>query len=155
MQTKTILVVNDEDRVKESLREVLSDEGYRVLDTADGTRALELIRQEKPSLVLLDIWMPHIDGIGLLKEIKSQEPQTNVVMVSGHGNIHTAVTATKFGAFDFIEKPVSLEGLLLTVRRALGELSVGKPKKSSSQLNNRAKGRTRSGASVRRGNARH
>ncbi len=92
MQAKTILVVDDEDGVRESLREVLSDEGYRVLDTADGTRALELIRQEKPSLVLLDIWMPHIDGIGLLKEIKSQEPQTNVVMVSGHGNIHTAVT---------------------------------------------------------------
>ena len=71
MQAKTILVVDDEDGVRESLREVLSDEGYRVLDTADGTRALELIRQEKPSLVLLDIWMLHIDGIGLLKEIKS------------------------------------------------------------------------------------
>jgi len=71
VQAKTILVVDDEDGVRESLREVLSDEGYRVLDTADGTRALELIRQEKPSLVLLDIWMLHIDGIGLLKEIKS------------------------------------------------------------------------------------
>jgi two-component system nitrogen regulation response regulator NtrX len=63
--------------------------------------------------------MPQVDGIGLLKEIKSQEPDINVVMVSGHGNIHTAVTATKFGAFDFIEKPVSLDGLLLTVQRAL------------------------------------
>src|SRR2546428_5247959 len=98
--------------------------------------------------------MPKVDGIELLKEIKKQAPELNVVMVSGHGNIHTAVTATKFGAFDFIEKPVSLEGLLLTVRRALGELSVGKTKKSNSQLNNRAKGRTRGGASVRRGNAR-
>ena len=67
--------------------------------------------------------MPQVDGIGLLKEIKSQEPEINVVMVSGHGNIHTAVTATKFGAFDFLEKPVSLEGLLLTVQRALGESS--------------------------------
>src|SRR5207249_184952 len=90
VQAKTILVVDDEDGVRESLREVLSDEGYRVLDTADGTRALELIRQEKPSLVLLDIWMPHIDGIGLLKEIKSQEPQTNVVMVSGQG-LHSGI----------------------------------------------------------------
>ena len=119
---KTILVVDDEDGVRESVREVLNDEGYRVVDTADGTRVLDIIKSERPDLVLLDIWMPQIDGIGLLKEIKIQEPDINVVMVSGHGNIHTAVTATKFGAFDFIEKPVSLDGLLLTVQRALGEL---------------------------------
>lgn len=119
---KTILIVDDEDGVRESVREVLIDEGYRVVDTADGTRVLEMIKQERPELVLLDIWMPQVDGIGLLKEIKSEEPEINVVMVSGHGNIHTAVTATKFGAFDFIEKPVSLDGLLLTVQRALGEM---------------------------------
>jgi UDP-3-O-acyl N-acetylglucosamine deacetylase len=119
---KTILVVDDEDGVRESVREVLTDEGYRVVDTADGTRVLKMIKEEKPELVLLDIWMPQVDGIGLLKEIKSQEPKINVVMVSGHGNIHTAVTATKFGAFDFIEKPVTLDGLLLTVQRALGEM---------------------------------
>ena len=121
---KTILVVDDEDDVRESVREVLSDEGYRVVDTADGARVLDMIRDERPELVLLDIWMPQVDGIGLLKEIKNQEPEINVVMVSGHGNIHTAVTATKYGAFDFIEKPVSLEGLLMTVQRALGELPV-------------------------------
>jgi len=120
---KTILVVDDEDDVRESVREVLRDEGYRVIDTGDGTQVLDLIRQERPELVLLDIWMPQVDGIGLLKEIKTQEPDLNVVMVSGHGNIHTAVTATKFGAFDFLEKPVSLDGLLLTVQRALGESS--------------------------------
>ena len=119
---KTILVVDDEDGVRDSVREVLNDEGYRVVDTADGTQVLDIIKSERPDLVLLDIWMPQIDGIGLLKEIKIQEPDINVVMVSGHGNIHTAVTATKFGAFDFIEKPVSLDGLLLTVQRALGEL---------------------------------
>ena len=118
---KTILVVDDEDGVRESVREVLTDEGYRVLDTADCSRVLEMIKAERPELVLLDIWMPQVDGIGLLKEIKSQEPDLNVVMVSGHGNIHTAVTATKFGAFDFLEKPVSLDGLLSTVQRALGE----------------------------------
>jgi UDP-3-O-[3-hydroxymyristoyl] N-acetylglucosamine deacetylase len=121
---KTILVVDDEDKVRESVKEVLTDEGYRVLDTADATCVLEMIEAEQPGLVLLDIWMPKIDGIGLLKEIKSKKPSTNVVMISGHGNIHTAVTATKFGAFDFIEKPVSLDGLLHTVQRALGELPV-------------------------------
>jgi UDP-3-O-[3-hydroxymyristoyl] N-acetylglucosamine deacetylase len=119
---KTILVVDDEDNVREAVKEVLHDEGYRVVDTADGTRVLDLIDKEKPGLILLDIWMPQIDGIGLLREIKHRKPATNVVMISGHGNIHTAVTATKFGAFDFIEKPLSLDGLLLTVQRALGEL---------------------------------
>ncbi|HEX7232294.1 MAG TPA: UDP-3-O-acyl-N-acetylglucosamine deacetylase, partial [Candidatus Binatia bacterium] len=121
---KTILVVDDEDGVRESVREALSDEGYRVVDTADGTEVMRIIDEHRPELVLLDIWMPQMDGIGLLKEIKSQRPDINVVMVSGHGNIHTAVTATKFGAFDFIEKPVSLDGLLSTVQRALGELPV-------------------------------
>jgi UDP-3-O-[3-hydroxymyristoyl] N-acetylglucosamine deacetylase len=129
---KTILVVDDEDGVRESVREVLTDEGYRVVDTADCTRVLKMIKDEKPELVLLDIWMPQVDGIGLLKEIKSQEPDIHVVMVSGHGNIHTAVTATKFGAFDFIEKPVTLDGLLSTVQRALGEMpSVTAQKKST------------------------
>ena len=128
---KTILIVDDEDGVRESVREVLIDEGYRVVDTADGTLVLKMIKDEKPELVLLDIWMPQVDGIGLLKEIKSQEPEINVVMVSGHGNIHTAVTATKFGAFDFIEKPVTLDGLLLTVQRALGEMpGIGHEKKN-------------------------
>ena len=118
---KTILIVDDEDDVRESVREVLSDEGYRVVDTGDGTTVLRMIDEEKPGLVLLDIWMPQTDGIGLLKEIKNKEPDINVVMISGHGNIHTAVTATKAGAFDFLEKPLSLDGLLLTVRRAFGE----------------------------------
>jgi UDP-3-O-[3-hydroxymyristoyl] N-acetylglucosamine deacetylase len=141
---KTILVVDDEDGVRESVREVLSDEGYRVVDTADGTRVLEIIKTERPELVLLDIWMPQVDGIGLLKEIKSHEPEINVVMVSGHGNIHTAVTATKFGAFDFIEKPVSLDGLLLTVQRALGELPVaGVQKKSGTRKSRAAKSPTK------------
>jgi UDP-3-O-acyl N-acetylglucosamine deacetylase len=128
---QTILVVDDEERVRESVREVLSDEGYRVVDTADVTRVLDIIEQEKPGLVLLDIWMPQADGIGLLKEIKSREPELNVIMISGHGNIHTAVTATKFGAFDFLEKPLSLEGLLLTVRRAFGDVPMGSDLTSS------------------------
>ena len=136
---KTILIVDDEDDVRESVREVLSDEGYHVVDTADSTRVHELIEREKPGLVLLDIWMPQIDGIELLKEIKSQEPEINVVMISGHGNIHTAVTATKFGAFDFIEKPLSLDGLLLTVQRALKEMPAAKARRE------RAKNRRQGG----------
>ena len=123
IEEKTILVVDDEEGVRESVREILTDEGYRVIEASDGSKVLGLIHENHPDLVLLDIWMPELDGIGLLKEIKQREPVVPVIMVSGHGNIHTAVTATKIGAFDFIEKPLSLEGLLTTVRRALGESS--------------------------------
>src|SRR5919108_1663598 len=73
-EQRTILIVDDEDGVRESVREVLSDEGYRVVDTPDGTRVLDLIEEEKPRLILLDIWMPQIDGIGLLKDIKAKKP---------------------------------------------------------------------------------
>ena len=144
----TILVVDDEDGVRESVREVLSDEGYRVLGTADGVGLIEVINREKPALVLLDIWMPEIDGIELLKEIKKSEPNVKVVMISGHGNIHTAVTATKYGAFDFIEKPLSLDGLLLTVRRALDELPVPENKKLNGRRARRGRERKRPGVRI-------
>jgi UDP-3-O-[3-hydroxymyristoyl] N-acetylglucosamine deacetylase len=146
---KTILIVDDDDKVRESVREVLADEGYRVVDTADGTRVLELIEQENPRLVLLDIWMPQIDGIDLLKQIKSKEAAINVVMISGHGNIHTAVTATKFGAFDFIEKPLSLDALLLTVQRALGDYSQGRSKEINGNGGRKSKTGKRSLAAIK------
>jgi UDP-3-O-[3-hydroxymyristoyl] N-acetylglucosamine deacetylase len=151
---KTILIVDDEDKVRESVREVLGDEGYRVVDTADGTRVLELIEREKPDLVLLDIWMPQIDGIGLLKQIKNQQPATNVVMISGHGNIHTAVTATKAGAFDFLEKPLSLDALLLTAQRALGHYSPERSRELHGNGFRKAKTGKRSPTVVRHENSR-
>jgi UDP-3-O-acyl N-acetylglucosamine deacetylase len=123
---KTILVVDDEERIRESVREVLTDEGYRVIGAQGGTMAMDLIRKVRPPLVLLDIWMPDVDGIGLLKEIKEQAPEIHVIMISGHGNINTAVTATKLGAFDFIEKPLSLDVLLETVQRAFGKRPVAR-----------------------------
>jgi UDP-3-O-[3-hydroxymyristoyl] N-acetylglucosamine deacetylase len=150
---KVIMIVDDEDKVRESVREVLADEGYRVVDTADGNCVLELIDQEKPGLVLLDIWMPQIDGIDLLKQIKSREPGINVVMISGHGNIHTAVTATKFGAFDFIEKPLSLDALLLTVQRALGDHSPGRPSEADANGDRTSKKGKRSPAAARGGSS--
>jgi len=146
----TILVVDDEDGVRESVREILSDEGYRVIEASDGTQVLDLIRREHPQLVLLDIWMPQVDGIGLLKEIREQEPEVHVIMISGHGNIHTAVTATKLGAFDFIEKPLSLEGLLLAVRRALGESATAKGREEVLREQRTGKGRPHSRASTSR-----
>lgn len=118
---RTVLVVDDEDIIRETVREILADEGYRVIAATEGSEVLQLVTQEAPDVILLDIWMPEMDGIALLKQIKSAHPDARVIMISGHGSIHTAVIATKLGAFDFIEKPLSLDGLLATIKRACGD----------------------------------
>jgi UDP-3-O-acyl N-acetylglucosamine deacetylase len=115
----TVLIVDDEAEIRSSVRGVLSDEGLRVLEAEDGRRALDLLRVERPELVLLDVWMPEIDGIELLRYLQDEPNPPQVIMISGHGNIETAVKATKLGAFDFIEKPFSIDGLLEVVNRAL------------------------------------
>ncbi|MGH3639634.1 MAG: UDP-3-O-acyl-N-acetylglucosamine deacetylase [Mycobacterium sp.] len=115
----TVLVVDDEGDIRSSLRGVLADEGLRVLVAEDGGRALTLVRSERPELVLLDVWMPEVDGIELLRRLQEEPDRPQVIMISGHGNIETAVQATKLGAFDFIEKPFSIDALLHVVNRAL------------------------------------
>jgi len=117
----TILVVDDEDGIRSSLKGILSDEGFAVFDSGDSSSALTLIDQLRPRLVLLDVWMPEVDGIELLRKIKQSSPQTDVIMISGHGNIQSAVTAIKLGAADFIEKPFSVEHLLNTIARVLAD----------------------------------
>ena len=115
----TVLVVDDETSILESLDGILSDEGFEVITAEGGADALEKIQEVIPDLVLLDIWMPGMDGIETLEKIKEGYPHLQVVMMSGHGNIETAVKSTKVGAYDFIEKPLSLEKLLLSVNNAL------------------------------------
>jgi two-component system nitrogen regulation response regulator NtrX len=110
---KTILIVDDEESICQSLGAVLNDEGYDVLTAGSGEEALKIIKEDLPFLVFLDIWLPGIDGIETLKIIKSENPEIRVVMISGHGTIETAVKTTKMGAFDFIEKPLSLEKVIL------------------------------------------
>src|SRR5262249_24964522 len=121
----TILVVDDEVKIRTTLRGVLSDEGFRVLDTDEGTRVPELVATQRPHLVILDIWMPQVNGIELLERLKTQEPELPVIVISGHGTIETAVRATKLGATDFIEKPFSLDALLRSVYRAMGKEPLG------------------------------
>ncbi|NNE63572.1 MAG: sigma-54-dependent Fis family transcriptional regulator [Gammaproteobacteria bacterium] len=118
-----ILVVDDEPDIRFLLKDILEDEGYRV-DVAEHARAANQIRSvSKPDLVLLDIWMPEVDGVTLLKEWKTNEEDTcPVVMMSGHGTVETAVEATRYGAFDFIEKPLSMAKLLSTVKSALNSV---------------------------------
>ena len=116
---KKILIVDDEERVVQSIEGVLEDEGFRVTLAANGEEAIELFQKEEPDVTLLDIWMPGMDGIEVLKRIKGISPECLVIMISGHATISTAMAAVKFGAFDFIEKPLSLDLLLMTIHRAL------------------------------------
>jgi len=111
--------VDDEESIRQTLGGILADEGYEVLTAGSGEDALKIIEEELPNLVLLDIWLPGMDGIEVLKVIRSNYPQIRVVMISGHGTIETAVKATKLGAFDFIEKPLSLENVILVANHAL------------------------------------
>jgi UDP-3-O-[3-hydroxymyristoyl] N-acetylglucosamine deacetylase len=122
---ETVLVVDDEERIRSSLRGILSDEGFRVVDTADAPGVMDLIQREAPALVLLDVWMPDVDGIELLRRIKSERPAVPVIMISGHANIQSAVAATRLGAADFIQKPFSVSGLLVSIARALDGRSAG------------------------------
>jgi two-component system nitrogen regulation response regulator NtrX len=115
----SILIVDDEPYILQSLGGLLSDEGYEVLTASNGYEALKIIDAQSPDLVVLDIWMPGIDGIETLREIKKNHPFLPVVIITGHGNIETAVTAIKLGAFDMIEKPLSIEKVIVTINNAL------------------------------------
>jgi two-component system, NtrC family, nitrogen regulation response regulator NtrX len=119
MAGEHILIVDDERAIQAALKGVLEDEGYRVSAVGSATEALARLADETPDLIFLDIWMPGMDGLETLAEIKHRRPESAVVMISGHGTIETAVKATKLGAYDFIEKPLSLEKTLLAAVRAL------------------------------------
>jgi two-component system nitrogen regulation response regulator NtrX len=132
MSSARILVVDDEADIRSLLKEILSEEGYEVDVAANAVQARASRARQTPDLVLLDIWMPDVDGITLLREWSTTS--TNgcpVVMMSGHGTVETAVEATRLGAFDFVEKPLSLAKLLRTVERALDS---GKRKRQSGKL---------------------
>ncbi len=116
---KSILIVDDEESIRESLQGILQDEGFRTISAENGEQGISLLRDEIPDMILLDIWMPGMDGIETLRKIREVSPEQLVIMMSGHGTIETAVKATKLGAYDFIEKPLSLEKLLLSVQNAL------------------------------------
>ena len=116
---RTVLIVDDEESIILSLDGILTDEGFEVFSAKSGQIALERIDEVTPDLILLDIWMPGMDGIETLIKIKETYPHLQVVMMSGHGTIETAVKATKLGAYDFIEKPLSLEKVLLSINNAL------------------------------------
>jgi two-component system, NtrC family, nitrogen regulation response regulator NtrX len=116
---RTILVVDDEESIIRSLEGILTDEGFEVISATSGLSALGKMDEALPDLILLDVWMPEMDGIETLVKVKEAHPQVPVVIMSGHGTIETAVKATRLGAYDFIEKPLSLEKVLLCINNAV------------------------------------
>jgi two-component system nitrogen regulation response regulator NtrX len=124
MSKPLLLIVDDEEGIRESLSDIFDDEGYRTLTAETGEGALEILKSERPDLVLLDIWLPGIDGIETLKLMREAAENVTVIMISGHGNIDLAVKATKMGAYDFLEKPLSLERVVLASKNALEKKSL-------------------------------
>ncbi len=119
MADERILIVDDEAGVRSSLRSVLLDEGYEVELAESGEQCLEVYERNPCDAILLDVWLPKMDGLETLRELQQRGMDATVIMMSGHGNIETAVRATKLGAFDFVEKPLSLEKTVLVLRNAL------------------------------------
>jgi two-component system, NtrC family, nitrogen regulation response regulator NtrX len=115
----SILIIDDEPGIRTVLRDVLQDEGYTVRTAEDGMDGLSQMSTHPVDLVFLDVWLPNMGGIDVLKRIRSEHPDVEVVMISGHANISLAVQAVKFGAFDFLEKPLSLDKTITTARNAL------------------------------------
>jgi UDP-3-O-acyl N-acetylglucosamine deacetylase len=116
-----VLVVDDEASIRRSLEGVLKDEGFSVVLAEDGESAIRILMNTRPALVLLDIWMPGMDGLETLRKIKEIHQDLPVVMISGHATISTAVAATRLGAMDFLEKPLDLSGTIQLVRRVLNQ----------------------------------
>lgn len=124
MSQSLVMVVDDEPDIRDLVKEILEDEGYAVVVAEDVANAREAVEERVPDLVLLDIWMPEQDGVSLLKEWRDAgQLKFPVVMISGHGTVETAVEATRLGAVDFIEKPLSLARLLLTVEKAINSFT--------------------------------
>src|SRR5256885_10427177 len=115
----TILIVDDEPGVRTALTGVLMDEGYVVEAVASGEACLDRLTRGPVDLILLDVWLPGIDGLTTLARLRERQVDSQVVLISGHGNIESAVRAIKLGAFDFIEKPLSLEKTVLVVTNPL------------------------------------
>ncbi|MDA8272198.1 MAG: sigma-54-dependent Fis family transcriptional regulator, partial [Deltaproteobacteria bacterium] len=116
---KQVLIIDDEESIRKSLEGILTDEGYRVASEGSGEAGLKAFNEISPNAVLLDIWLPGRDGVGILNDMVKANKNIPVIMISGHSDINTAIKAIKTGAYDFIEKPLSLDRVLIAVENAV------------------------------------
>ena len=116
---KKILIVDDEKNIQVSLATVLEDEGYQVYFAQDGLEGIEKFKNIKPDAIFLDIWMPGMDGLEIINRILAIDPLQIIIMISGHGSVSAAVSALKAGAYDFLEKPLSLDKVIFVLKRGL------------------------------------
>ena len=128
----TILIIDDEPGIRTVLSDIIRDENHQVLIAGDGFEGLSTLKEQSVDLVILDVWLPNMGGIDVLKEIKKEYPNIEVIMISGHANIDIAVKAVKLGAFDFLEKPLSLDKIINLIKNAL---KLEKLKKENAKLN--------------------
>ena len=119
MSKAVILIVDDEEGIRTALSGIFEDEGYEVATAESGEEALRVAKDTNPDIVILDVWLSGMDGIQTMEELRGWSRDLPVIIISGHANIELAVKATKIGAYDILEKPLSMEKVLLTVHRAL------------------------------------
>jgi len=151
---KTVLVVDDEKNIRETLKDVLEDEGFEVILSENGKSALEILGRNAVDVVLLDLWLPEVGGMDVLRITKEEFTDIQVIIISGHGSIDTAVKATKMGAFDFIEKPLSIERVLNVVDHAIKIIGLRKEnvelKEKSGKAHFMVEGRSRAFREIER-----
>ncbi|OFV82524.1 MAG: Fis family transcriptional regulator, partial [Acidobacteria bacterium RIFCSPHIGHO2_02_FULL_67_57] len=140
MAPSSILVVDDEGGIRSSLQAILREEGWQADAVATGEECVKAAAKKSYDLILLDVWLPGMDGLEALRRLKERDPAPIVIMISGHATIETAVKATKLGAFDFIEKPLSMEKTVLAVRHALDQLRLAEENR---ELRNQLRARYR------------
>ncbi|BBP44873.1 sigma-54-dependent Fis family transcriptional regulator [Thiosulfatimonas sediminis] len=135
MKPGKLLIVDDEKDIRNLMQEIFAEEGYKVTTAANGVQAKQAWRESLPDIMFLDVWMPDVDGISLLKEMQQDAylEHTKVIMMSGHGTIETAIEATKLGAYDFLEKPLSLAKLIVTAERAMENIRLNQENRQLKQ----------------------
>ena len=119
MSKKTVLIVDDKENIRKTLSEILEDEGYTIIEASSGEEALLLLNEHDPDIIFLDVWLPGMDGIEVLSKLNALGMTVPVIMISGHANVEMAVKATRLGAYDFLEKPLSLEKVVILAKRAI------------------------------------
>ncbi len=115
----SVLIVDDEANIRDSLQDILEDEGYKVFSAENGAKAISICKKEKIDIALVDLWLPNVQGIEVIQRIKEIDFAVEVIVITGHGNVNSAISAMQAGAFDFLEKPLSIDKVILTIKKAL------------------------------------